>query len=1165
MTSPSTPRQPAPDQQSANPPARRMALRTRSVFADMLDLDLPADQRAVAETIYACNSYDQPKNSDGTRVTVAGPASTIFDQSPRHRTDAEAIRNFARSIDERYRLRTELGRGGMATVYDAIDTDLRRHVAMKILQEPKRKSSSPASSDDRSPLQRFIEEAQITGQLEHPNIVPVHEIGVDAEGRVYFTMKRVEGRSLREVMDDMRKGDLLTLERFDIFKFCDILRKICDAIGFAHSRGVIHRDLKPDNVMVGRFGEVQVMDWGLAKVRTRQEKDSRSTETFTDYISTDNNAAINTLDGTISGTPAYMPPEQARGLVSQIDERSDVFALGALLYEMITLVPPYHARSSRDALKRAQKYELRSPAESIAMLAERRRLPDDSRVHVDAISRARKMPKELAAIAMKALAERPSDRYESVQELDDDLEHFLKNEPVTAYRDPPVKALTKWAGRNRVLATSAAAVFVMAMISVLVVLALLKTNADARLDDERALLASAQKAKEEAEKRAALELAQADRAQIRARAIVPFSAATDLVNRASASVDPDVAYRLGLRAKDDLSTAIAIDPTFEGAFIWRGHVNEMLGLINQAMDDLLHANELRKQNGDPEDPASLVNAAMLAATRSLLLQRNSTLGAEFFLILKRAHAAADEESAYFELADIMLDWDSSQEAARARSGSRGDAAYAEELLALSARMDRLRERASELWEVHLFSGVFTLVKSWQSGNLFGLKEANEIAQEHFKRAQRIRPQIPLVTMALAEFTRRSDESRRNSRAPYKLWSDYVERFPYDPLGYLGRAGSVMNAEPDPTLGADPLADLRKALELYDGLQEARNLMPRALQWTGDLPGAIQAYADLMPSYDPKTDVFAQRIQRQFVLEGYLSNTLVGHYLQLIAHVQADRMEQVEFALTSLQEQCAASSHVYRVYFHHLLRSLLSENAKSEVQRCVDEFMPADATVADALDAASALAAIGAFDQANKLADKAAELMAQGDPNRDDAYALGENNKQLLDDARARIQLLSQADALSLDAFSGHLRVLAGRLKLEGKGLSNEEEREYIAAILSYQSYASVAELIMAVRALARRDDLSGMEHLVARTQAARALIEISSRSPHDADKLYEDPRVQAFLPRAAESDDAGERSREDRDSSSSDDGASESRDGADGRRRPEAGNRPRNRRSNNED
>jgi serine/threonine-protein kinase len=244
----------------------------------------------------------------------------------------------------RYRVIGEIARGGMGVVLKGQDIELGRDVAMKVLRDEMVKRPEV--------VQRFVEEAQIGGQLQHPGIVPVYELGL-GEGRApWFTMKLVKGRTLTALLEE-GPGDEARRHRL-----VSIFASVCQTMAYAHSRGVIHRDLKPSNVMVGAFGEVQVVDWGLAKVLgqggvvddAKSVKDSRVSVIAT-IRSTD--TATHSLAGSVLGTPAYMPPEQAQGFVENLDERSDVFSLGAILCEILTGKPPYAGEEQLDQAARA--------------------------------------------------------------------------------------------------------------------------------------------------------------------------------------------------------------------------------------------------------------------------------------------------------------------------------------------------------------------------------------------------------------------------------------------------------------------------------------------------------------------------------------------------------------------------------------------------------------------------------------------------------------------------------------------------------------------------------------------------------------------------------------------------------------------------------------------
>ena len=234
-----------------------------------------------------------------------------------------------------YQLMGEIARGGMGVVLKGHDTDLGRDVAVKVLDA--------RLAERMDVVQRFVEEAQIGGQLQHPGIVPVYDLGLMGDDRPYFTMKLVKGRTLATLLANRENP------RSERARMIDIFESVCQTMAYAHSRGVIHRDLKPANIMVGAFGEVQVVDWGLAKVLARggtaDEKAAHQVHTQMTVLETvrseGSGSGSESMFGSVLGTPAYMPPEQARGHVDRLDERADVFALGAILCEILTGVPPY--------------------------------------------------------------------------------------------------------------------------------------------------------------------------------------------------------------------------------------------------------------------------------------------------------------------------------------------------------------------------------------------------------------------------------------------------------------------------------------------------------------------------------------------------------------------------------------------------------------------------------------------------------------------------------------------------------------------------------------------------------------------------------------------------------------------------------------------------------
>jgi len=287
----------------------------------------------------------------------------------------------------RYRLLEPVGRGGMGAVYLAEDTQLGRRVALKVLDLP-----DPGGALAR----RLMQEARVLARLEHPGIVPVHDVGTLADGRVFYTMKYVQGRRL----DEHRAQVPALPDRLRIFQ------RICEAVAFAHAHGVLHRDLKPENVMGGPFGEVLVMDWGVAKIL---DDPAGTRETIIAAAQRPvQEVPGETAHGAVLGTPGYMAPEQARGDVERLDERADVYALGGILHFLLTG---------------------RGPDKVILPM------PPSQRIQFSRVSYVpgEKLPRALAAIRDKAMAHEPADRYASAEELAADVTRYLYGEAVLAY------------------------------------------------------------------------------------------------------------------------------------------------------------------------------------------------------------------------------------------------------------------------------------------------------------------------------------------------------------------------------------------------------------------------------------------------------------------------------------------------------------------------------------------------------------------------------------------------------------------------------------------------------------------------------------------------------------------------------------------------------------
>jgi serine/threonine protein kinase/formylglycine-generating enzyme required for sulfatase activity len=350
----------------------------------------------------------------------------------------------------RYVRGAELNSGGMGEIHRVADPLLERRLVVKRMHDDANLASASRGptprSDDKS-LGRFLEEAKITARLDHPYIVPVHDIGLDASGRVYFAMKHVRGEDLRRIFDRIHAGD----SEWSITRGVQVMLKICEAMAYAHVKGVIHRDLKPGNVMVGKFGEVYVMDWGLARILGEHDtKDLRIREdTSASAMQSERRAKhaatgatpdspLITMDGDVMGTPAYMPLEQAEGNISAIGPRADIYAVGAMLYHLLAGTMPY-AEKGESVSQRVIWQRVKSrPPRPLHELA-----PD--------------APAELTAIVEKAMARDASDRYPDMKALAADLQAYLDVKVVSAYETGAIAELKKWVQRNPALSAAAAA------------------------------------------------------------------------------------------------------------------------------------------------------------------------------------------------------------------------------------------------------------------------------------------------------------------------------------------------------------------------------------------------------------------------------------------------------------------------------------------------------------------------------------------------------------------------------------------------------------------------------------------------------------------------------------------------------------------------------------
>ena len=395
--------------------------------------------------------------------------------------------------DKKYDIGGVVAQGGMGAILDAREATTGRTVAMKVMLQ----------SDSPDDVLRFVAEAKVTACLEHPNIVPVHELSVDENDQVFYTMKFVRGVTLGEVLGKLRDGDKATLAKYPLATLLTVFQKVCDALAFAHSKDVIHRDLKPANLMLGDYGEVLVMDWGLAKTGA---EDGRVEKPETQELS-----PLLTMDGRVMGTPQYMSPEQARGETASIDTRTDIYALGAILYQILALRPPVQGEDAQDVIEKVARGEVAPLLKTVTGLP--KRPPHLPGGHV---------PESLDAVVRKAMAFDPAARYRKVENLQADITAYQNGFATKAEKAGPAKLLLLFVKRHKAVS--------LAVIASLILLMGLSTAFTLRVYHERNLALAERNRAQTAQ--AAAEKARADAETERNRALKAQTEAESQRNRA---------------------------------------------------------------------------------------------------------------------------------------------------------------------------------------------------------------------------------------------------------------------------------------------------------------------------------------------------------------------------------------------------------------------------------------------------------------------------------------------------------------------------------------------------------------------------------------------------------------------------------------------------------
>jgi serine/threonine-protein kinase len=422
----------------------------------------PDAATAVAAAFDAASTGEEGgrgSSADRTSVDTTRPPGATPGGLPGVPSGAGARSRSATTAGSRFRVIRPHARGGLGEVFIARDEELNREVALKeVLLE---------YAHDPQVRARFVLEAEITGALEHPGVVPVYSLGTYADGRPFYAMRFVKGDSLTEMIRRFHADESLSSDpgrrSLELRKLLRRFLDVCNAIEYAHSKWILHRDLKPVNIIVGNYGETFVVDWGLAKATGKSEPGAEGLNLMPNSAS----GTAETYPGRAMGTPAYMSPEQARGDPSSLGTRSDVYSLGATLYHLLTGKPPFFGGDVDAILQRVQKGDSAPPRQVNPSI-----------------------DKPLEAICLKAMATKPEDRYASVRALADDVERWLANERVEAYPEPWTRSLNRWLTRHRTSVTGAAAAGIVALMGLGIVSAV-QTRARADLDRKNGELTQA--------------------------------------------------------------------------------------------------------------------------------------------------------------------------------------------------------------------------------------------------------------------------------------------------------------------------------------------------------------------------------------------------------------------------------------------------------------------------------------------------------------------------------------------------------------------------------------------------------------------------------------------------------------------------------------------------
>jgi eukaryotic-like serine/threonine-protein kinase len=569
-----------------------VALKTRLVdradLVDALEEWVKDKTRTLGEVLQARNSLTGEQSTVVDAIVerkFQGKDDFVEGSLVELLADDISIPASAQSTALRYRVLWAHAKGGLGEVYLAEDTELHRRVALKEIQS--KHAKNPVSRD------RFVAEAEITGKLEHPGVVPVYGLGTYHDGRPFYTMRFIKGEDLATAIRRFHSG---SSPSFTGLEFRWLLRKfidVCNTVAYAHSRGVLHRDLKPGNIMIGPFGETLVMDWGVAKLIGQSDGADIVRAAPLSYsaecpIRPQTPRGSVTLTGQTVGTPTYMSPEQAAGNLDALGPASDVYSLGATLYVLLTGQAPFQG-VVKDVLQKVQEGRIEPP---------RQVKP--------------RVPKALDATCRRAMALEPSKRYQSALRLAADIDRWLADEPISAWRDPWPDRARRWVRRHQPLVAGWAAAVAVALVALGLAVPLLslawRNEFAARRDEQRQRLLALSKANEaEAHENKANE--EKDRAEKALRFLV------ETFRRPDPLMDGRTLKVVDLldHAVNDLDHSFADQPLMKATVLSAiGETFGGLGMHQESFAVFQRALNVRREKLGEDDPATLASMNNLA-------------------------------------------------------------------------------------------------------------------------------------------------------------------------------------------------------------------------------------------------------------------------------------------------------------------------------------------------------------------------------------------------------------------------------------------------------------------------------------------------------------------------------------------------------------------------